>query len=246
MLRGFILFPFFSLLTFQIALAQGNLLDQGLKLFTGDTGAEQSGAKLSSEKVSSGLKEALRIGSGKVVDQISQVGGYTADPAIHIPLPQNLQTVKTALQAIGQGAMADELEAKLNQGAEKAALEAQSLFVEAISAMTMEDVQRIYEGEKDAATRYFQQKMTPLLTEKFKPVVSESLVDVGALKTYNAMISDYKTIPFVPDITDDLTDYTVGKALEGLFYYLAKEEEQIRQNPAARTTELLQEVFGQN
>ncbi|WP_281168730.1 DUF4197 domain-containing protein [Kiloniella laminariae] len=240
------LFPLFSLLAFQVALAQGSFLDQGLKLLRKDSGAEQEGGNFSSEKISSGLKEALRIGSGKVVDQISQAGGYGNDPSIHIPLPKNLQTVQTALKTIGQSSLADELEAKLNQGAEKAAIEARTLFVEAISEMTLEDAQRIYNGEKDAATRYFQKKMTPELTDKFRPIVSENLADVGAISTYNKMIDDYKTIPFVPDVKGNLTDYTVGKALEGLFYYLAKEEEQIRQNPAARTTELLREVFGAN
>ena len=34
------------------------------------------------------------------------------------------------------------------------------------------------------------------------------------------------------------------KALNGLFLMLAEEEKKIRENPASRTTELLQKVFG--
>ena len=42
----------------------------------------------------------------------------------------------------------------------------------------------------------------------------------------------------------DLPDYVTQKALDGLFTMLAVEEKKIRENPAARTTELLKTVFG--
>ena len=38
--------------------------------------------------------------------------------------------------------------------------------------------------------------------------------------------------------------YVTNKALDGLFKMVAEEEQLIRQNPAARTTALLQKVFG--
>jgi hypothetical protein len=36
----------------------------------------------------------------------------------------------------------------------------------------------------------------------------------------------------------------VKKAMDGLFYVLGQEEKKIRNNPAARVTDLLKEVFG--
>ncbi|MFD2207273.1 DUF4197 domain-containing protein [Kiloniella antarctica] len=222
--------------------AQGDLLGQGLKLLGGEEAT--NAGDLSVGEISTGLKEALRVGSERVVDQVSLQNGYNGDTQIHIPLPDALVKVQSALRTVGLSSMADDLELKLNRGAEKAAVEAKELFLNAISAMTLDDAKRIYNGRDDEATRYFKEKMTPDLTDKFKPIIDKTLSEVGAVESYEDMISNYKTIPFVPDVKSDLTDYTVGKALDGLFYYLAKEEVQIRKNPVARTTEILKDVFG--
>jgi hypothetical protein len=42
----------------------------------------------------------------------------------------------------------------------------------------------------------------------------------------------------------DLDQYVVTKTLDGLFYMLGQEERKIRQDPAARVTELLKTVYG--
>ena len=44
-------------------------------------------------------------------------------------------------------------------------------------------------------------------------------------------------------INPDLEMYITDKAIEGLFKLIAKEEEQIRVSPAARTTDLLKKIF---
>ena len=110
--------------------------------------------------------------------------------------------------------------------------------------MTLEDVREIYEGPDDAATQYFKGKMTKPLTKRMKPIVDKSLSEVGAVQSYDTMMSRYKAIPLVPDVKANLTNYVVRKGLDGIFYYVAEEEAAIRNNPAARTTELLKKVFG--
>ena len=42
----------------------------------------------------------------------------------------------------------------------------------------------------------------------------------------------------------DLDSYVTDKTLDGLFTKLAREEAAIRQDPVARSTDLLQQVFG--
>jgi hypothetical protein len=42
----------------------------------------------------------------------------------------------------------------------------------------------------------------------------------------------------------DIDAYVTHKALDGLFIKIGAEEQRIRENPAARTTDLLQKVFG--
>ena len=229
------------------ASAQLELLDKAKEAVGGLTGGSSEGAagsSLTSSEITSGLREALRVGTEKVVGQVGAVDGFNADPDIHIPLPGALQDVQSVLAKVGLGDLGEDLELKLNRAAEVAAPEAKELFFQSISEMTLEDVETIYNGPNDAATRYFQGKMTPPLAERMAPIVNDSLAEVGAIKSYDAMMAQYKEIPFVPDVKSDLTEYVVEKGMDGIFHYVAKEEAAIRTNPAARTTELLEKVFG--
>lgn len=226
------------------ALAQSSWLDKAKESLGGLGKSLPTGDALSNEDITAGLREALKVGSQRVVQQVGRPDGFNADPEIHIPLPGALQDVQSVLKRVGMAGLADDLELKLNRGAEAAAPEAKALFINAISEMTLDDARKIYDGPNDAATRYFQSKMTPALARRMAPIVDQSLAEVGAVKSYDAMIDQYKAIPFVPDVKSDLTGYVVEKAMDGLFYYIAQEEAAIRENPAARTTELLQKVFG--
>ena len=208
--------------------------------------ANAAGASpLTSAEISQAFKQALDIGSQKVVDQLGQKEGFNGDPTIRIPLPEKLQTVKEWLSKVGLGDRMNDLETRLNRAAENATPKARQLFVNTIQQMSFDDVKSIYNGGSDAATRYFQGKMTPELTKEMTPVVETSLSEVGAITLYDDVISDYKSIPFVPDIKADLVGHVVDGGLQGIFHYLAKEEAAIRENPVRRTTELLKRVFGQ-
>jgi hypothetical protein len=195
-------------------------------------------------EIGNGLKEALRVGTQRVVGQLGAVDGYNADPLIHIPLPEDLRKVHNALDKVGLGGMTSDLELKLNRSAERAAPEAKEVFWTAITEMSLDDVRGIWQGPDDAATQHFRGKMTVPLTDRFTPIVLDAMGEVGAIRSYDRMMSKYESIPFVPDVKSDLTRYTVKKGLSGLFTYVAKEEAAIRKDPAKRTTELLQRVFG--
>lgn len=223
--------------------AQSDFLKQGQDLLKGLTGSDTDNA-LSTADISEGLFQALKVGSERVVGQVGRKDGYNADPAIHIPLPGALQKVQSALGAVGLSAMADDLELRLNRGAEAAAPEAREVFFRSIEALTWEDAKAIYDGPDDAATRYFERTMNPELVERFTPIVNDALSEVGAIRSYDQMIAQYKSLPLVPDVKSDLSAYTVDRALAGLFHYLAQEEAAIRNNPAARSTALLEKVFG--
>ena len=211
------------------------------------TGGSSSGATangLSTEQITEGLKEALRVGTETVVEQIGTVDGYNGDPAIHIPLPEKMQQAQELLRKFGLSGMADEVEERLNRGAEAAAPKTKEIIYNAISSMTLEDAQSIYSGPDDAATQYFRKVSTAELTETVRPVVEQSLQDVGAITAYDNLVSQYKTYPLVPDIQTDLTEYATEMTLEGLFHYLAEQEAAIRKDPIKQTTEILKTVFG--
>jgi len=223
--------------------AQSGWWQKGTDLLKG-SGTGQTQDTLTTGEIGAGLKDALLVGSENVVSQLGSLDGFNLDPAIHIPLPEQFSTVKSVLAKVGMTSLLDDLELKLNRAAEMATPKAKALFGQAISEMTFEDVMNIYNGPDDAATRYFQDKMTPPLAKEMQPVVEQSLAEVGAVQAYDNVMGEYRTIPFVPDVKADLTTYVVEKGMDGIFYYMAKEEAAIRQNPTKRTTELLQRVFG--
>ncbi len=203
---------------------------------------EKSG--LADSEIAEGLREALRVGSEKVVSHLGRKDGYYQDPKAHIPLPASLQNVQNILERAGMGHMLDDLELRMNRAAEQATPRAREMFVQAVSEMTLDDVRGIYNGPDDAATRYFEDTMSGPLSEEFTPLVRQSLADVGAVRVYEDMMSRYQQLPFVPDARADISEHVVDHSIKAIFEYLAVEEAAIRNDPLSQTTSILQRVFG--
>ncbi|MFZ5766422.1 MAG: DUF4197 domain-containing protein [Thermodesulfobacteriota bacterium] len=178
-----------------------------------------------------------------MVSQLGRPDGFNLNSEIHIPLPEKMRVVRDALKTVGKSAMLDDLEIRLNRAAELATPRAKELFLAAITEMTLDDAMAIYNGPEDAATRYFQKKLTPQLTDEMTPLVRQSLAETEAARTYDSVMASYRAIPFVPDAKADLTAHVVDRGLAGIFFSLAREEAAIRRNPAKRTTDMLQKIF---
>ncbi len=198
----------------------------------------------STAEITDGVREALKVGADRVDAQLGRVDGFNADPQIHIPLPDSLRDVRAALNLVGMAALADDVELKLNRAAETATPKAKQLFWQAITDMSLKDIEGIYNGPDDAATQYFRASMSAPLRDEMRPVVDESLAEAGAIQAFDQMIGRYKAIPFVPNVKTDLTEHVLDKALAGVFFYLGQEEAAIRNDAVKRTTEILKRVFG--
>ena len=207
-------------------------------------GVGGQGSGLSDAKIGSGLKEALHIGTENAVNFTGKTDGYFMNQAIKILMPEKLKTFEKGLRAVGYGPQIDEFVLSMNRAAEKAAPFAKQIFWDAIGAMSFDDVRKILSGNDTAATDYFRAKTTNPLTNVFKPIVSNSMNEVGVTRQYKELVGRYESIPFVKKESFDLDQYVVSKALGGLFYMVGEEEKKIRKNPAARTTDLLKDVFG--
>ena len=203
------------------------------------------GDKLSTEEVAKGLKEALVKGTGKGTDQASKQDGFFKNSLIKILFPPDAKKVETKLRQIGMGKEVDRFILSMNRAAEKAAKEAKPIFVSAIKSMTIKDAWGILKGEDDAATQYLDRTTSNQLYTKFNPVIKRSLNEVNATKYYKDLISAYNKIPFVDKKNPDLDDHVTNKSIDGLFSLIAIEEANIRNNPGARTTDLLKKVFSQ-
>ncbi len=199
---------------------------------------------LTKDEVANGLKEALVNGITKGTDLTSKVDGYFKNPEIKIPFPQDVKKVEDKLRQLGMGSEVDRFVLTLNRGAEEAVKEAKPIFISAIKQMSIDDAFAVLTGQPDAATQFLKRTTSAQLKEKFKPVVQANLDKVNATKYYGDLISNYNRIPFISKVNPNLNDYATDMAIQGLFTMIAKEEKSIRQDPAARTTDLLKKVFG--
>jgi len=215
----------------------GGLLE-GLKgLVPGSQGG------LPDEKIASGLKEALQIGTGNTVNLTGRPDGFLKNEAIKILMPEKLQGMDKALRLAGYGPQLDEFVTSMNRAAERAAPQARAIFGDAITAMTFADARKVLNGGNSAATDYFKEKTADKLRAAFRPIVESSMNEVGVTRQYKELVGRFAAIPFMKTEAFDLDQHVVGKSLDGLFSVLAQEEKKIRTNPAARVTDLLKEVF---
>jgi len=196
-------------------------------------------------EMAGGLKEALNHGVRFAVNTLGQEGGYYNDPLVKIPFPEEAAFAANTLREIGLGQLVDEFEKLLNRGAEEGAQEALTIFAGAIKTMTFEDVQNILLGDQHAATDYFRRKTSEQLYLTFSPKIEASLDKVNATQVWSDITTRYNSIPLTrKKIETDLVRYATEKAMEGLFVKIAEEEEKIRENVSARTSDLLRRVFG--
>ena len=228
--------------------AKAGLLDAlGLK-----SNPPPSVSYLSQDQVVQGLKEALGKGVQVAISQLGHDNGFLTNLNVKIPMPEKLHTVDKTLRALGQEKLADDFVNTMNHAAEQAVPEAASVFGDAIKAMSIEDAKAILTGTNNAATEYFRRTTETNLFGKFLPIVKKATAQTGVTSAYknvmqkaeaaNAFGSFGRSVLGSESV--DVDAYVTNAALDGLFKMVAEEEKRIRENPAARTTALLQKVFG--
>jgi hypothetical protein len=237
-------------LVFVCVSAQADLKGMFDQLTQGSKGAattENAAATLglSEEDIVSGLKDALNTASEIAVQTLGTEGGFMDNPAVQIPLPDELEWVEKSLRKVGQEKLADDFVLSMNRAAEKAVPVALDQFQAAIKAMSLEDATSILHGSEDAATQYFRKHAEASLRESFLPIVKEATDSTGVTSAYKDM-TEYAGgfSSFLKKQTGDLDEYVTEQTLDGLFKIVAVEEARIREDPVARSTELLKKVFG--
>lgn len=206
--------------------------------------AKGGGSSLSNEEIISGLKEALSVGANNSSRKLSAVDGFFANAAIKILMPEEAKKVESTLRAAGMGGMVDKAILSMNRAAEDASRSAAPIFVDAIRKMSFQDALGILKGADTAATSYLKGKTTPALTAAFKPVIDSALEKTNATKYWKDVFETYNKLPTTfKKVNTDLSGYVTDKALTGLFFQVAQEEQKIRKDPAARVTDVLKKVF---
>lgn len=200
---------------------------------------------LSNDQIIEGLKEALSVGTEKAIALLGRDGGYLNDAQVKIPLPDGLKSVSKGLRAIGQDELVDEFVTTINRAAEQAVPETLSIFGDTIKQMSLEDAKGILNGSDTAATDYFKDKGSNSLTAAILPIVQEATKQAGVTSAYKDLVGQVGFLGSYVDMDAlDLDKYVTAKAMDGLFLKLAEQEQLIRQDPVARTTDILKTVFG--
>ncbi len=206
-----------------------------------------SGGGLTTEEIIAGLKEALTVGATNSAALASKTDGFYLNSVIRIPFPQEAIRVKDAVAGAGFSSLVSDFEKSLNRAAEEASKKALPIFKDAILGMTITDARKILQGGENAATLYLQGKTQSALVSEFTPVVKNALQTVDVTRYWTPLLTAYNTLTIgsgQPRVNTNLEQYVTEKALAGLFHLVGQEEKKIREDPAARVTEILKKVFG--
>lgn len=205
----------------------------------------QTNATVTQAEAAQAIREALDQGTGKGIGVLNKPNGFFGNETYKLFLPPDARKIENTLRQVGFASLVDKAILQINHAAEDAVGYARPIFLDAIKQMTIADALNIIKGPRDAATQYFREKTTDKLTAAFLPVVKSSLDKFSATKYYAELVSTYNGFPTtINKINPDLPSYVVDKAVSALFDQIAQEEVNIRNNPVARTTDILKKVFG--
>jgi hypothetical protein len=213
---------------------------------------------LSQTEIIAGLKEALVVGTGNSVDILGVTDGYYRDELVKIFLPPEADIIVNNIGKIPGGSqLLEDVLLRINRAAEDAVSEAKPIFVNSIKSMTINDAVGILRGEDNAATQYLRRTTYDGLFQLYKPKIRTSLDkklvgNISTAQSWNTLTGKWNEIAGttvgqiagLKTVNVELDEYLTHKGLDGLFLKIEAEEKLIRENPAARITEILKRVFG--
>jgi Protein of unknown function (DUF4197) len=229
-----------------------DVLGLGKKDTNQSPGSPVLNTALSQDELINGLKEALAKGVQHAVSSLGHDGGFLTNLNVRIPMPEKLRTIEKTLRTFRQDQLADEFVTTMNHAAEQAVPAAAAIFAEAVQGMTIQDGRAILLGATNAATEYFRKATGQKLYDSFLPIVKKATDATGVTAAYKKIMEKVSTTTSFGSFGKtllgaeamDVDAYVTNKAMDGLFKMISDEEKRIRENPVARTTDLLQKVFG--
>jgi hypothetical protein len=209
------------------------------------TRRQSSAQTVSAVDLDKGLRQLLDGSYTKAVKDLGREDGFFKNLRVKIPVPKSLRPIEKTARALGRGKVADDFILAMNRAAEKAVPEALSIFADSLKQITFDDARNIVTGQQDAATQFFRRTSEEKLRDKFRPIVERFTQETGVTAQYKKLLSKAGPLARLGgQEANDLDGYVTQKALDGLFLLMADEEKRIRENPVARTTDLLKIIFG--
>ena len=218
----------------------------GCDILLSTTGGSTLGS-MSQTELGKAVKELLQVSADNSLAKLGVNNGFYQNNEVKIPFPPALKKVEDKLKQVGFTNQVNQFTEKLNRSAEDAASGVKEILKTAITQMTINDALGIIMGNEDAATQYMRKTTTAAITSKVSSVVAKSNEKIKLASYWTPLANKYNTVMMLTggaQVNTDLTQYVTEKAVEGIFKTMAKEEKVIRTKTSARTTSLLQRVFG--
>lgn len=202
---------------------------------------------LSNKDIVNGLKQALNKGASYAVDNLGKTDGFMKNSDVKIPMPKNLGKVESLLRKAGKEKYANEFVTTMNRAAESAVPLTLNIIKQVVTSMSITDAKTILQGPDNAATQYLKKTGSRKLSAQILPIVKNATTKTGVTASYKKMLGKLGFAGKYLKLDDyDIDTYITQKTMAGLFIMIAKEEKKIRDNPLARTTDILKSVFGSN
>ena len=191
----------------------------------------------------SGLRDLLSEGISEGARVLSVENGYLSHNIVKILLPAKWQRIADKLAKFGLASKIDRFILSMNRAAEAAAKAALHIFQQFIVKLHFGDVKTILQGPDTAATQFFRERSEADLKSAYRPVVEQTMNQWEVTRQYSEISSTMSSIPFVSDVLVDIEDYTVSRALDGLFYVMGEKEKAIRKDPAKQISHMISGIF---
>ncbi len=251
-----LLFSLAVLFSTSIVSAESSWASRALSIFKSPAGEAITGSAFEDAgELAKALREALAVSAERALTALGQKGGFADSELYQIPLPKSVENFRKPLELINQDYRLDDFKATMNRAAEAGVAAAPGIVKDTINNLTLDDLNKLWKGEDDAITRFLEKQSRHTLSERMLPLISQATDASGATRQYKDVLAAIPTqgggfLSRVQSFTGigasdfDLDQYVNNKALDGLFAAMAAEEKAIRENPMARTTDLLKKLFG--
>ncbi|MEZ5938026.1 MAG: DUF4197 domain-containing protein [Hyphomonadaceae bacterium] len=190
------------------------------------------------------LREMLSLAVVGAADRLGGEGGFYADPEARIDLPGSLPETQLKLRPFGMSGSLDDLQVRLNHAASETVPIVLAMLAQAVGSLRFDAPRDVIEAEGAVATDHLSAMAGPHLADALRPSLEAALGEAGAFSALEDVVQSYPIGEPRADARRLLVDQTLSGLLDGMFYYIAREEETIRSSPDRRGSDLMRRVFG--
>ncbi len=200
---------------------------------------------LTEQDAISAIKEALTIGSKAGSNILGQKGAFGKESIMAAIFPPELQKVVGILQQLGLSSEIDRFVNTMGTATEQTALRSAPIFLAGIKSMTIKDAIHIVKNGNSAATDFLRNSIGDTLRKSVSPVMNEALNEYKLAAEWNKLVAPAKLL-FGDKLNLDLGNLMSGLVTNAMFKKIEEKEIEIRTRAEARTSGLLQRVFGKD